>query len=116
MMAGLGDSTSNPWKADRAGLVIRFRLTPRGGLDAVEGLTETADGPAFKARVRAAAEDGAANEALIALVAAWLDIARRDVELVSGHKARVKLIRVRSDRAETERALQQRMHAFTNTV
>jgi uncharacterized protein YggU (UPF0235/DUF167 family) len=54
----------------------------------------TADGPAFKARVRAIPEDGAANAALERLVAEWLKVPKSAARLVSGGKSRVKSIAV----------------------
>ncbi|HTS14281.1 MAG TPA: DUF167 domain-containing protein [Candidatus Sulfotelmatobacter sp.] len=72
---------------------VRFaaRLTPRGGRDAVEAVTQ--DG-ALRVRVAAAPVDGAANEALIRLVAAELGVPSTDVRLVSGGRSRLKTIAV----------------------
>ena len=83
-----------PWRHAAHGLVLRVRLTPKGGRDAIDGVTATPDGPALAARVRAAPEDGAANAALEALVADWLDLAKRDVSLCAGHKTRTKLLAI----------------------
>ena len=45
-------------------------LTPRGGRDAIDGIEQRADGQCvLKARVRAAAIEGEANAALVALLA-----------------------------------------------
>ena len=83
-----------PWRPTRTGIAVRFRLTPRSSKEAVEGIEETAEGPAFKARVRAVPEDGAANAALEKLVAQWLGVARRDVKLSSGAKSRIKVLAI----------------------
>ena len=104
--------TGKPWRVAPGAVVIRFRLTPKGGRDAIDGLTETAEGPAFKARVRAAPEDGAANAALAALVADWLGLAVRDVTLVAGHKSRVKSISAHADPALLEPVLVSRLRAL----
>jgi uncharacterized protein YggU (UPF0235/DUF167 family) len=73
------------------------RLTPRGGADRVEGVD---DEGRLSARVRAAPADGAANEALLRLIADELGLALRDVKLVRGASARVKLVEVVGPTAE----------------
>ena len=86
-----------PWRHAAACVIVRFRLTPKSSKDAVDGLETTAEGPAFKARVRAVPEDGAANAALEKLVAGWLDVPKSSVHLVSGAKSRVKSCAVEGD-------------------
>ena len=83
------------------------RLTPRGGRDAIEGWSEDAQGQAvLKARVAAPPVDGAANAALIRLIAKALDAPRSAVRIVSGEGARVKLLVVDGmDAAEVRRRL-----------
>jgi uncharacterized protein len=48
----------------------------------------------LRARVAAPAVDGAANQALLRLIAQELDVPRRDVRLVAGAGGRTKLIAV----------------------
>ncbi len=67
---------------------FRVRLTPRGGSDRVDGV---ADG-VLRARVSAPPVDGAANEALLRLLADELGVARRDLRLASGAAGRIKLV------------------------
>ena len=71
---------------------VRFsvRLTPRGGADRVDGVVDGV----LRARVAAPAVDGAANQALLRLLADVLDVPRRDVRLVTGTTARTKVIAV----------------------
>jgi uncharacterized protein len=84
-----------PWSLTAGGMMLLVRLTPRGGRDAIEGIEPLADGRrVLKARVRAAASEGAANAALIALIAKALGVAQRDVQVVAGATARVKRVRV----------------------
>lgn len=75
------------------GLSIAVRVTPRGGRDAI--------GPGtaghFAARLAAAPVDGAANEALIALVARRFGVAKRDVALTAGATARLKRLTIKGD-------------------
>jgi uncharacterized protein YggU (UPF0235/DUF167 family) len=74
------------------------RLTPKGGRDAIDGIARLADGSSVvKARVRAAASEGAANTALIELIAAALDVAPGHVSVASGAKARVKRVKIVGD-------------------
>lgn len=83
-------------------LLVRVRLTPKGGRDSIDGVVATAEGPALKARVRAAPEEGEANAALVACIAGWLGVARRDVSLASGHRSRTKLLAIAGDPAQLE--------------
>lgn len=72
----------------------------------------TADGPAFKARVRAIPEDGAANNALERLIAGWLDVPKTSVRLISGGKSRVKSLAIDGNIAALERRLSDRLSAL----
>ncbi len=71
---------------------VRFmvRLTPRGGADRVDGVVEGD----LRARVSAPAVDGAANQALLRLLAAELGVPRTAVRLVAGAAGRRKLIAI----------------------
>jgi uncharacterized protein (TIGR00251 family) len=82
-------------------VVFAVRVQPRAGRDAIRGV----HGDALKIALGAAPVDGAANEALIALVAKALGVGRRDVEIVSGETNRNKRLRVHGTSAEAVRAL-----------
>lgn len=74
---------------------LAVRVTPRGGRDAVEGWTTDAAGrPVLKLRVAAAAADGAANAAVIKLVAKALGRPKSAVRILRGETARVKQLEV----------------------
>jgi len=75
-----------------AGFGVRFavRLTPRGGLDRVE---DVVDGE-LRARVAAPAVNGAANHAILRLIAEELDVPRTSVRLAAGATGRRKLVTV----------------------
>ena len=76
-----------------ARLVVR--LTPRGGRDAIDGWARDATGaPVLKVRVAAPPADGAANTALVELLARRLRRPKRDVRLVAGAASRLKQIDV----------------------
>lgn len=89
----------DPLKRVDGGIRIRIRLVPKSSRDAVEGLEDTAEGPALKARVRAVPEDGRANAAAERLVAEWLGVPRSAVSLVAGQKSRVKVLEIVGDPA-----------------
>jgi uncharacterized protein len=71
---------------------VRFavRVQPRASRSEVSGL----HGEALKVRLSAPPVDGAANEALIALLADVLAVSRRAVRIVAGASARTKLVEV----------------------
>jgi uncharacterized protein (TIGR00251 family) len=95
-----------PWTATADGLVITVRLTPKGGRDAIDGVERLADGRAVvRARVRAAPSDGAANAALLRLLADRLDVAPRDVSFMAGATNRIKRIKVAGDATALAAAL-----------
>ena len=72
---------------------IAVRVTPRGGRDAVEGWTrDDAGRPVLKVRVAAAANDGQANAAVIALLSKALRLLKSAITIESGASARVKRI------------------------
>jgi uncharacterized protein len=96
-----------PWTVVADGLIVTVRLTPKGGRDLVEGLERLADGRAVvKMRVRAAPREGAANAALIRLMAQALDVSDRQVSIAGGARARVKRIKIVGDAAQLAAALQ----------
>jgi hypothetical protein len=69
---------------------LTVEVRPRAGRDAVVGW----QGAVLRVRVAAPPADGAANEAVRALLAARLGCARSRVEIVRGHAARTKVVRV----------------------
>ena len=68
------------------------KLTLRVSPGARRGGVVGRQGTVWKIRVTAPPEDGRANDALVRLLAKTLDVPRRDVEIVSGHGARDKIV------------------------
>ncbi len=71
---------------------IEVRVTPGAGRDVVR-----IDAGAVLLRVTAPPADGAANEAVLRLLAAALGRPRRDLTLLRGATARIKLVAVALD-------------------
>jgi uncharacterized protein len=99
---------AQPWRTAKNGLQVFVRVTPGAARDAVEGITDSAEGPALKTRVRAIADKGEANRAAEAVVAEWLGVARTSVSLAAGGKSRLKTLEVAGDPAALERLLRAR--------
>ena len=51
----------------------------------------------LKVRVRAAPESGKANAALVDLIAKTVDVSRSSITIVSGEKARLKVVAITGD-------------------
>ena len=74
---------------------VTVRLTPRGGRDAIDGWATGADGrPHLRVRVAAPPVDGAANEALVRLIAKALSLPPRAVRIATGEQARLKQLEI----------------------
>ena len=72
------------------GVTFSVRVQPRASRSGVVG---EVDG-ALRIRLAAPPVDGEANEELVNLLARLLDIPRRQVEIISGQKAKNKVVRV----------------------
>jgi len=81
--------------------VARFRVTPRSSRDAIDGADEAGE---IRVRVTAPPADGAANKAVLRLVAKTLRVPRGAVTLVSGASSRHKRLRVEGVDAASVRA------------
>lgn len=93
-------------RVERRGASIRLsvHVQPRAARTEVVGL----HGTALKVRLHAPPVDGAANEALVALLAERLGVARREVRIVSGLASRAKTVEVDGTTEEAVRALAER--------
>lgn len=67
-----------------------MRLVPRGGANRIDGVVDGS----LAARVTAPPVDGAANDALVRLIAEALGIPRRRVRVVAGAANRRKVVEV----------------------
>ena len=78
--------------SERSDGVVRFsvRVQPRASRSAIEGV----HGDALRVRLSAPPVDGAANDALVELLARELGVAKRDVRVIAGAASRSKVIEV----------------------
>jgi uncharacterized protein len=82
--------------------IVNIHVIPRASKSAVAGTRDDA----VLVRLKAPPVDGAANAELIRLLADLLDVPRRNVEIVSGERSRVKRVRIRGrTAADVERIL-----------
>ncbi len=101
------------WRSTTNGVLLHVRVTPRGGRDRIEGIETRADGKTvLKLRVRSVPEDGAANDAVLKLLADALDLRRRDCVLQAGATARQKQILLTGDPARLSAALSALVSGF----
>ena len=91
----------NDWlTADSIGVVLTVRVVPRSSRNQVVG---TENG-ALKIKLTAPPVEGAANAALIEFIAEWLSVRKSAVTIISGDKARHKVVRVSGVTAEQVKA------------
>ena len=89
---------ADPWRFSAQGISVALRVTPRGGRDEIEGIETLADGRAVvKVRVRAVADGGEANRAVIGLLSGALGVAKARVRILSGATSRFKQVAIDGD-------------------
>ena len=92
------------------GIRLRLKVQPKARREGVAGLIPDADGLdsagwALKVAVGAPPEDGKANEAVVALLAKSLGVAKSAISVVSGATDRRKLVEIRGDEKNLRAAL-----------
>lgn len=86
------------YRIEDGGVVLSVRLTPKAARDGVDGIRTLDDGSEVASvRVRAPPVDGAANAALVGLLARTFGVPKSAVRLVSGEGARLKRVRIAGD-------------------
>lgn len=89
-----------PLKPHKDGITVQVRLTPAARQPGVTGLMEIGGGKtALKVGVNTVPEDGKANQALLALLAATWGLPKSSFTLISGTTNRQKVILVSGDTA-----------------
>jgi uncharacterized protein (TIGR00251 family) len=83
------------YRVEADAIVVAVRLTPKADRDAVDGVKALADGrEVIGARVRAVPDHGAANAALIKLMAKTFRRPKSSVAIVAGTTQRLKQVRI----------------------
>lgn len=77
-------------KAEEESVTISVRIQPRASKNEIMKM----DNGKLKIRLTAPPVDGAANEALVKFLADQFNVGRSQVEIVSGHTGREKIIRI----------------------
>ena len=96
----------DPWRYSTQGVSVALRVTPRGGRDDIDGIETLADGRAvLKIRVRAIADGGGANRAVMELMARALGVPKARVRILSGATSRLKQIAIDGEPAKLGDAL-----------
>lgn len=72
--------------ATTTGVSVTVRVTPRAGRTAIAGVRDDV----LLVKLAAAPVDGAANDALVALLSDAFELSRRNITIVAGEKGRTK--------------------------
>jgi uncharacterized protein len=95
------------YRVEAGAVVIAVRLTPRADRDAVEGVGRLADRrEVARVRVRAVPEAGAANAALIRLMATTFGRPKSAVTIAAGAGQRLKQVRIAGETADLIRIVE----------
>ena len=96
----------DPWRYSTQGVCVALRVTPRGGRDDIDGIETLANGhTVLKIRVRAIADGGEANRAVMELMARALGVPKARVRILSGATSRLKQIAIDGEPAKLGDAL-----------
>ena len=96
----------DPWRYSTQGISVALRVTPRGGRDDIDGVETLANGRSVvKVRVRAIADGGEANRAVMELLARALGVHKAKVRILSGTTSRLKQVAIDGDPAKLGEAL-----------
>ena len=87
---------------EAAAATLSIRIQPRASKNEIVAR----EGGGLKIRLTAPPVDGAANEALIRFLADRLSVSKSQVEIISGHTSRDKIVRIHGrSEADAERLL-----------
>ncbi|MGE0254886.1 MAG: DUF167 domain-containing protein [Alphaproteobacteria bacterium] len=98
--------SERPWRIVKDGVAVRIRVTPRARRAAVAGIVALPDGPAIRVAVAAPPADGAANAAVLKLLAEAWGLPRSALAIAAGASGRSKTITVAGDPARLATTLE----------
>lgn len=87
------------YRAEKDGLVITARVSPKASRNAVQGVMPTPDGQALKIAVTAPPDKGKANAAVTLLLSKVFGVSKTSVVVVAGDTDRRKILRISGDPA-----------------
>lgn len=90
-----------PVSADKDGVRLRVRVSPRARKTAAAGIVDADGRPALAIRLAAPPVDGAANKALLAFLAAAFHVPRSKMQIVTGETGRLKIVAIAGLSAES---------------
>lgn len=73
---------------DEGRIEIKVKVVPRSSMNRIIGK----EGDVYKVKITSPPVDGLANKALIELFAKELGVSKRSIEIVSGHRSKLKMI------------------------
>ena len=93
----------NPWyKENKNGLTINIYVIPRSSRSEIVGIYNDC----LKIKLKSPPVDNAANKELVQFLADTLKISKRNIEIISGHKQKKKVVYIKgSDLSTIERLL-----------
>lgn len=95
---------SHAFRIVEEGVLLHLLVSPKSSRDELMGLevfgTDGKSHTVLRVRVRAIPDKGAANKAVIKLIAKWLGMAKSHISLHSGSKARHKVLLIEGEGAE----------------
>jgi uncharacterized protein YggU (UPF0235/DUF167 family) len=91
-------AVAKPFVAEKSGVRLAVRLTPRASRNGLDRVVQGADGkPMLQLRLSAPPVEGAANKALIAYLAEALAVRKAAISIRSGETARFKILFIEGD-------------------
>ncbi len=78
-------------KESNGAVTLTIKVVPRASKNQVAGM----EGDAIKVRLNAPPVEGKANDALVEFLADILNVARSQIEIVTGQTSRHKVVRIR---------------------
>lgn len=96
------------YKINETSIFLYVRLSPKASMDKIAGWVSSDDGKTYlHARVRALPDKGAANKALLGLLAKNFGIAKGQLKVRSGAKSHLKTIEISDTRVQIIEQLKQ---------